>query len=105
MVNTSQLVKSIKIKVFRVEGKICTNLMAQALGSYNGNFIANPLVGLEIKGELGIVPLNDNLRGLLYCLNKIQLLVSSNAEKYSGRDSPTFVRTRPIFAVGWLSEN
>lgn len=42
-----------------------THLVAKALGSNDGNLIANALVGLEVQGELGVVPLNDDLGGLL----------------------------------------
>lgn len=40
-------------------------LVAETLGCNNGNLIADALVGLEVKGELGVVPLNDDLGGLL----------------------------------------
>lgn len=40
-------------------------LVAEALGGNDGNLIADPLVGLEVQGELGVVPLNDDLGGLL----------------------------------------
>jgi len=43
-------------------------LVAQALGGDDGDFIADSLVGLEVEGQLGIVPLNDDLGGLLDCL-------------------------------------
>lgn len=42
-----------------------THLVAEALGSNNGDLIADTLVGLEVQGELGVVPLNDDLGGLL----------------------------------------
>lgn len=42
-----------------------THLVAQALGGNDGNLIADPLVGLEVQGKLGVVPLNDDLGGLL----------------------------------------
>lgn len=41
------------------------NLVAQALGGDDGDLIADALVGLEVEGELGVVPLNDDLGGLL----------------------------------------
>jgi hypothetical protein len=46
-------------------------LVAQALRGNDGNFIANALVRLEVKGELGVVPLDDDLGGLLngFCAN------------------------------------
>lgn len=40
-------------------------LVAETLGSNNGNLVADALVGLEIESELGVVPLNDDLGGLL----------------------------------------
>jgi hypothetical protein len=50
------------------EGQSFANLVAQALGSDDGNLIAYPLVGLEVESQLGVVPLNDDLGGLLDCL-------------------------------------
>jgi len=41
------------------------DLVAKALGGNDGNFIANTLVGLEVERELWVVPLNDDLGGLL----------------------------------------
>ena len=41
------------------------DLVAQALGGYDGNFIADSLVGLEVEGEFGIVSFDDDLCGLL----------------------------------------
>lgn len=43
----------------------CADLVAEALGSNDGDLIADALVGLEVQGELGVVPLNDDLGGLL----------------------------------------
>ena len=40
-------------------------LVAETLGGDDGNLITDPLVGLEVQGELGVVPLNDDLGGLL----------------------------------------
>ena len=54
-----------------------TDLVAQALGGNDGNLIANPLVGLEVEGELGVVPLNDDLGGLLDSLG-------TNATHFAG---------------------
>lgn len=42
-----------------------THLVAQALGGNDGNLIADSLVGLEVQSQLGVVPLNDDLGGLL----------------------------------------
>lgn len=41
------------------------NLVAEALGGNDGNFIADALVGLEVEGQAGVVTLNDDLGGLL----------------------------------------
>jgi hypothetical protein len=41
------------------------NLVAQALAGNNGDLIAQALVGLEVESELGVVPLNQDLGGLL----------------------------------------
>ncbi len=41
------------------------DLVAEALGGDDSNLIADALVGLEVEGELGVVPLNDDLGGLL----------------------------------------
>lgn len=39
--------------------------LPQALGGDDGDFIADPLVGLEVEGQAGVVPLNEDLRRLL----------------------------------------
>jgi hypothetical protein len=44
------------------------NLVAQALGGNDGDLITHSLVGLEVESKLGVVPLNDDLGGLLDCL-------------------------------------
>lgn len=41
------------------------NLVPEPLGGDDGNLIANPLVGLEVQRQLGVVTLNDDLGGLL----------------------------------------
>ena len=50
----------------------CTNeiayLVSQSLASDDSNFVAYPLVGLEVEGELWVVSLDDDLGGLLDCL-------------------------------------
>lgn len=43
-------------------------LVAKTLGSNDGNFIANSLVGLEVESQLWVVSLDDDLCGLLDCL-------------------------------------
>jgi len=49
-------------------GGVAGNLVAQALGGDDSDLIADSLVGLEVESELGVVPLNDDLGGLLYGL-------------------------------------
>jgi hypothetical protein len=44
---------------------ISGDLVAETLGGDDGNLVANSLVGLEVQGQLGVVPLNDDLGGLL----------------------------------------
>ena len=46
-------------------GRIASNLVAEALRSDDSDLIANALVGLEVEGKSGIVPLDDDLGGLL----------------------------------------
>jgi len=52
----------------RLDSPLCcskTHLVAEALGGDDGDLIADALVGLEVEGQLGVVPLNDDLGGLL----------------------------------------
>lgn len=46
-------------------------LVAQALGGDDRDLVADPLVGLEVQSQSGVVPLNDDLGGLLdgFCAN------------------------------------
>lgn len=44
---------------------ISSDLVPQPLAGNDGNLIAQLLVDLEVEGELGIVPLNDDLSGPL----------------------------------------
>jgi hypothetical protein len=44
---------------------VSSNLVPETLGGDDGNLIADPLVGLEVQRELGVVTLNDDLGGLL----------------------------------------
>jgi len=46
-------------------GGVTSNLVAETLGSDDGNLITDSLVGLEVKSELWVVSLNDSLGGLL----------------------------------------
>lgn len=41
------------------------NLVSEPLGGNDGDFITDPLVGLEVQRQLGVVTLNDDLGGLL----------------------------------------
>jgi hypothetical protein len=43
----------------------CAYLVAETLRGDDCDLIADSLVGLEVKGQFGIVPLNDDLGGLL----------------------------------------
>ena len=45
--------------------RVAGDLVTQALRGDDGNLIADALVGLEVEGQLGVVPLNDDLGGLL----------------------------------------
>lgn len=47
---------------------ISGNLVSKALGGNNGNLVADSLVGLEVKRELGVVSLNDDL---VFCQSSI----------------------------------
>lgn len=48
---------AVNIQVSSISG----NLVSEALGGDDGNLVANPLVGLEVQGQFGVVPLNDDL--------------------------------------------
>jgi hypothetical protein len=41
------------------------DLVPEPLGGNDGNLITDPLVGLEVERQLGVVALNDDLGGLL----------------------------------------
>ena len=45
--------------------ELSTDLVAKTLGGDDGDFIAQTLVGLKVKRELGIVALDDDLSGSL----------------------------------------
>lgn len=60
---TSNLFEHVKIDL-----SVCcveSYLVAETLGSNDGNLIADSLVGLEIEGQLWVVSLDDDLGGLL----------------------------------------
>merc|ERR1719209_1127826 len=42
-----------------------SNLISKRFRGYNRNLVHNPLVGVEIQGELGVVLLDDQARSLL----------------------------------------
>ena len=44
---------------------VAGNLVAKALRRNDGNLIADTLVGLKVQSQLGVVPLDDDLGGLL----------------------------------------
>ena len=44
---------------------VTSNLVPETLRGDNSNLIADPLVGLKVQRELGVVTLNDDLGGLL----------------------------------------
>ena len=44
------------------------NLVSQALGGNNGDFISELLVRVEVKGQTGVVLLNEDSRGLFHSL-------------------------------------
>jgi hypothetical protein len=44
---------------------VSSNLVPETLRRDDGNLIADPLVGLKVQRELWVVPLNDDLGGLL----------------------------------------
>lgn len=46
-------------------GGVTSNLVAETLGSDDGDLITDALVGLEVQGQSGVVTLNDDLGGLL----------------------------------------
>jgi len=60
-------------------GGVAGNLVAQALGGNDGDLIADALVGLEVKGETRVIPLNDDLGGFLHGLG-------ANATHFGGID-------------------
>jgi hypothetical protein len=59
--------------------RVVADLVAQALGSNDGDLIADALVGLKVESETGVVPLNDDLGGLLDSLG-------TNATHFDGID-------------------
>lgn len=62
------------------------NLVPQALRGNDGNLIANPLVGLEVERELGVVTLNDDLGGLLDGLRSDATHFGGGMRGWEGRE-------------------
>jgi hypothetical protein len=57
-------------------------LVPQPLAGDYSHFIAYSLVGLEVEGETGIVPLNDDLGGLLDGLGANATHDGESTERY-----------------------
>jgi hypothetical protein len=54
--------------VWLKEGSSCPYLVTETLRGNDGDLIADSLVGLEVQGQLWVVPLNDDLGGFLHRL-------------------------------------
>jgi len=81
---------------------VSADLVPQPLAGDDGNLIANPLVRLEIEGELGVVALDDDLGRLLHGLRSISSVAVPPYILGVSRSSGiilTLVRTRPMLAV------
>lgn len=75
------------------------HLISKSFRRNDGNFIAYPLVGLEIKCELGVVAFDDDFGRFLHSLmfEDSAILYSDPTQLFSAEDGLiTFVRTRPI---------
>lgn len=75
------------------------HLISKSFRCNDGNFIAYPLVGLEIKCELGVVAFDDDFGRFLHSLmfEDSAILYSDPTQLFSAEDGLiTFVRTRPI---------
>jgi hypothetical protein len=53
---------------FRTQRR-CSYLVAEPLRCNDGDLIADSLVGLEVESQFGVIPLNDDLGGLLNSLS------------------------------------
>lgn len=63
---SGNLIKNIiSIRLPLIIGSVEKYLVPQPLAGNDGDLIAELLVDLKVEGELGIVPLNDNLSGPL----------------------------------------
>lgn len=78
-----------------------TYLVAKTLRCDDGDFIADAFVRLEVEGEFGVVPLDDDFGGLLDGLATDSLAFGFLIDLGPGKDIEelTFVRTRPILTV------
>ena len=65
----SRAASSIKTQDRR-HSRVRTHLIAKTLGGNDGDFIAYPLVCLEIESEFGVVPLDDDFGRLLDGLSR-----------------------------------
>jgi len=73
------------------------NLVAEALRGDQRNLIANPLVGLEVEGEAGVVLLNDDAGSLLDGLSPDTTLL--NEKNSINLSSPNCCMHLPIQGV------
>jgi hypothetical protein len=55
------LIAILAVSVWLKEGSSCPYLVAETLRGNDGDLIADSLVGLEVQGQLWVVPLNDDL--------------------------------------------
>jgi hypothetical protein len=77
-----------KVSIFLVAGELAY-LVAQALARDDSDFIADPLVGLEVEGQAGVVSLDNHLQGISF------LSTAGMAERLALADFFTvLVRTR-----------
>ena len=75
-----------------------SHLVAKTLRSNDGDFIADTLVGFEVKGELGVIAFNDHFCRLLDSLT----MNVSDMKSTTGSNCGTFVRTRPMLTVSMV---
>ena len=81
------------------------DLIPEALRGYDGDFIADTLVCLEVEGELGIVSLDDNFGGLLDRLGpyathlewfvRKKILLSRKVQRVIAKSSVSGIRAEP----------
>jgi len=82
--------QSIQLLLERILGDLrlwgSSYLVAKTLGGNDGNLIADSLVGLEIESQLGVIPLNDDLGGLLDSLSSNASHDCGCRERFVGED-------------------